>query len=302
MRNLRDRVQGPPSQPVPRRDAASTLAYLLERPRFEVLPTPDVIDRVGEHLPPGRTVTVTASQARGLDATVHVTEELAAAGYHAVPHLAARMITDTSELSETVTRLQAAGVTQIFIPSGDATEPGSFPDAMSLLRALDDLGRPFGSVGVTAYPESHPTISDDQIVQAMWDKRHHATELVSNLAFDAHVVEGWLARVRARGITLPLWLGVPGAVSSTRLLRLATNIGVGDSARYVMKHPGAVARLLRPGESAVDTFLRRLAPALARPESGIAGLHVFTFNQVAETEEWRAAFVARLQEGGVLLR
>ena len=45
-------------------------------------------------------------------------------------------------------------------------------------------------------------------------------------------------------------------------------------------------------------FLLRLAPTLARDESVVAGLHVFTFNQVAETEAWRRGLIARLREGG----
>lgn len=298
MRNLHADGSDPSGPPIPRRDATSTLVSLLDRPRFEVLPTPDVLDRVGAHLPSGRTVTVTASPTRGLDATLSTTEQLAAAGYHAIPHLAARMVTDRAHLADIVTRLHAAGVTQIFVPGGDATTPGAFPDALSLLRALEEAGTPFPSVGITAYPESHPTISDEQTVQAMWDKRRCASEMVSNLAFDAGVVGDWLTACRARGIELPLWLGIPGAVSSTRLLRLAGRVGVGDSARFALKHPSAVARLLRPDASAVESFLGRLAPTLARPESRIAGLHVFTFNEVAETEQWRTEFAASLQEGG----
>ena len=36
-----------------------------------------------------------------------------------------------------------------------------------------------------------------------------------------------------------------------------------------------------------DRLLDRVEPALAAPELAVAGLHVFTFNQVAETERWR---------------
>ena len=39
-------------------------------------------------------------------------------------------------------------------------------------------------VGITGYPESHPTIHDDLTVQSMWDKRRYATHVVSNLTFD----------------------------------------------------------------------------------------------------------------------
>ena len=39
----------------------------------------------------------------------------------------------------------------------------------------------------------------------------------------------------------------------------------------------------------------RCAPALGDPEALVEGLHVYTFNQVAETEAWRRDLLARLR-------
>ncbi len=280
------------------RGAVRALADLLEQPRFEVLPTPGTVERVATHLSRGRMVTVTASPSRGLAPTLDLSVDLARLGYDVVPHLAARMVVDAVHLAEIVAHLRDAGITRVFVPSGDGSQLGSYPDAVALLEGLAELGSPFASVGITGYPESHPTIPDDLTVQAMWDKRRYATEMVSNLSFDPRVVEEWLVRVRRRGITLPLWLGIPGPVETTRLLGIAARIGVGDSTRYLLTHRRTVARLLAPGGSSTDAFLRRLAPALARTESVVAGLHVFTFNQVAEAEVWRARLLAQLREGG----
>lgn len=276
----------------------AALADLLEHPRYEVLPTPGTVEFVATQLPHGRMVTVTASPSRGLEPTLDLAVELALLGYDTVPHLAARMVVDAAHLADIVAHLQQAGITRIFVPSGDGAQRGAYPDAVALLRGLAELGSPFAHVGITGYPESHPTISDDLTVQAMWDKRRHATEMVSNLAFDPRVVEVWLSRVRRRGITLPLWLGVPGPVDTARLLSIASRIGVGDSTRFLLKHPRSVARLASPRGFSSDDFLRRLAPTLARDESVVAGLHVFTFNQIAETEAWRVRLLARLREGG----
>lgn len=279
------------------RDTAG-LARLLEDARLEVLPAPGTAERVVEHVAPGRMLTVTASPSRGLEPTLALACELARLGYEVVPHLAARMVVDTGQLAEIVARLGGAGVTRVFVPSGDAPQAGEFPDAISLLTALEGLGAPFRHVGVTAYPESHGTIPDDVTVQAMWDKRRHATEMVSNMTFDPQVVATWLARTRARGVTLPLWLGVPGPLDTAKLLTIATRIGVGDSTRFLLKHRRTALRLAAPGGFSPERFLRRLAPTLQRSESGVAGLHLFTFNQVAETEAWRRRVLAALQEGG----
>jgi methylenetetrahydrofolate reductase (NADPH) len=271
------------------------LADMLASARYEVLPTPSVEDKIHEHLGQDRTVTVTASPAKGIEATLALTERLARAGYHAVPHLAARMISGRSELAEICARMREAGVRTVFVPGGDQDPPaGDYTAALDLLEDLTALGRPFEEVGITGYPESHPTISDDLTVQAMWDKRRHATHVVSNLTFDAEVIRVWLNRMRARGITMPMLLGMPGPIERTKLLAMATRIGVGDSTRFLAKHKGTFARLAAPGGFTGERFLEQCAPALARPEALVTGLHVYTFNQIAETEAWRRDYLDRL--------
>lgn len=274
--------------------AASTLTRLLGHARYEVLPTASVEDRVLEHVPRELAVTVTASPSKGLEATLALTERLVGHGYTAVPHLAARMIAGRSELSEICDRMVGKGVTTVFVPGGDADPVGDYPDALALLEDLSELGRPFSSVGITGYPESHPTIHDDLTIQSMWDKRRHATHLVSNLTFDPGLLTGWVRRLRARGVRMPVLLGVPGPVDRARLLAMATKIGVGESTRFVAKHKGTLARLVAPGGFTGERFLDRCAAGLSAPEMGVEGLHVFTFNQVAETEAWRRGLLDRL--------
>src|SRR4051812_22808177 len=277
------------------RTSAEVLSGLVREARYEVLPTPSIEGQVLEHLKPGRGVTVTASPAKGHEATLELAERLAAHGYVVVPHLAARMVRDRSQLAELCDRLVSAGIRSVFVPAGDKTPPeGSYDGALPLLEDLTSLGGPFPEVGITGYPESHPLISDDVTIQAMWDKRRHATSIVSNLAFDPAAIDRWLVRMRARGITLPVWLGVPGPIERGKLLAMATKIGVGDSTRFLVKHKGAMLRLAAPGGFTGERFLEQCAPVLARPESVVTGLHVYTFNQIAETEAWRRGYLDRL--------
>ncbi len=273
-----------------------TVRRLLNHARYEVLPTPSVEAKVVDVVPLTVPITVTASPARGLDQTFATAERLTAQGYAVVPHLAARMVTGRSELSEIVARLQEAGITSVFVPGGDAEPAGDYPDALALLEDLTALGRPFAHVGVAGYPESHPTIHDDLTVQSMWDKRRHATHVVSNLTFDADLVKDWLHRLRLRGIMLPLLLGLPGPVDRAKLLGMATKIGVGESTRFLAKQKGLMTRLVAPGGFTGESFLTRCAPTLGDPEALVAGLHVYTFNQVAETEAWRQDWLRRLAE------
>ena len=218
------------------KQARATMVRLLEHARYEVLPTASTEDKVLEHVPLDRVVTITASPSKGLEATLELAERLNAQGYAVVPHLAARMVTGRPELAEICARLTGQGITRVFVPGGDAEPAGDYHDSVALLEDLAALGRPFAHVGITGYPESHPTIADDLTIQAMWDKRRHATHVVSNLTFDPGVVRDWVGRMRARGITMPLLLGIPGPVERTKLLAMATRIGVGESTRFLVKH------------------------------------------------------------------
>jgi methylenetetrahydrofolate reductase (NADPH) len=273
------------------------MVRLLEHARFEVLPTASVEEQVLANVGTSTGLTVTASPSKGLGSTLELAERLTAHGYTAIPHLAARMVRDRAELSEICERLTSQGIDKVFVPGGDADQPGDFPDALSMLEAIKELGAPFSHVGITGYPESHPTISDDVTIQSMWDKRRYATHVVSNLTFDPEVLATWVRRMRKRGITMPLLLGIPGPVDRTKLLSMATKIGVGESTRFLAKNKGTFARLAAPGGFTGERFLEKVAPVLAPPEMLVEGLHVFTFNQVAATEEWRRNLLAQLTAG-----
>jgi methylenetetrahydrofolate reductase (NADPH) len=72
-----------------------------------------------------------------------------------------------------------------------------------------------------------------------------------------------------------------------KLLEISLRVGVGDSARYITKHAGIVARLIRRGDYRPDALLTSLAGIVAEPANRVAGLHINTFNQIRATERWR---------------
>ena len=144
---------------------SATTRRLLENARYEVLPTARVEEQLHEHVATTRTVTVTASPGKGLEASLALAERLSKAGYDVVPHLAARMISGRVELAEIVDRLRGVEIASVFVPAGDQDPPaGEYKQSLDLLLDLHDLGDPFPSVGITGYPESHPVIHDDVTV------------------------------------------------------------------------------------------------------------------------------------------
>jgi methylenetetrahydrofolate reductase (NADPH) len=269
------------------------LAPLLRVPRYEVFPSPAIEAAVLEHVPREVTITVTASPARGLGPTIDLAERLAARGYQVVPHLSARLVADDSQLKDIVGRLTGCGVDDVFVPAGDADPPaGRFDSALGLLDALAALGRPFSRIGVTGYPQSHPLIADDITIQAMWDKRRHASYLVSNLCLNPRVLREWIARVRSRGVTLPLYVGLSGPVDRGRLIRMAAVAGVAESRRFAAGHAEWFLRMGTPQGYRPERLLERLAGPLTDPGSRVEGLHIFTFNQVRQAEQWRQSLLS----------
>ena len=277
--------------------AAEALSALLHHPRFEVLPLDGVEDDIRAHLGTDLKITVTASPSKGLEPTIELSERLSRAGYQVVPHLSARLVRDAAELQEVLDRLLAAGVKELFVPAGDAAEPaGEFEGAAALLNAMGPARERFEGIGITGYPESHHIISDAQTIQAMSEKAAMATHVISQVCFDAEVIARWIAAVRARGIALPVVLGMPGCVDYAKLIRVSMKIGLGESARFLNHHKNFVGRLLTRSFSP-DALLRGLGPVLTDPAANVTGLHLYTFNEVARTERWRRSMLSRLSDG-----
>ncbi len=275
------------------RSGVARVAPLLRAPRYEVFPVAGIEQAVLDWVPRELTVTVTASPTRGLEPTLALATALAGHGYPVVPHVTARLIRDDAHLSDVVARLTAAGISDIFVPAGDADPPaGRFTSALDLLERLTEMGRPFARVGITGYPESHPKIGDDITIQSMWDKRRHASYLVSNLCFDPATLRRWIMRVRARGVTLPLLVGLAGPVDRARLVRMAAKAGVSESARFLAGHTEWFLRLGVPGGYSPQRLLDRAGGTLTDPAAAVEGLHIFTFNQLRQTEEWRRQMLA----------
>jgi methylenetetrahydrofolate reductase (NADPH) len=270
---------------------ASRISELLSRSRYEVIPLEGIEEQVLAHVPRDVTVTVTASPTRGLEPTLALTGSLTRHGYSVVPHLSARHVADASEAQEIAERLRRDGVRDVFVVAGDAEEAhGTFHGAIDLLEALDGLGRPFPDVGITGYPESHPFIDDETTIAAMAEKARHATYIVSQVCFDPSITARWIEDVWERGTRLPIYVGVPGVVSRMKLARVSTRIGIGDSLRFLRKNGSFASRLLRGGFSP-DPLLDGLGPVLDGEK--VAGFHVFTFNDVEDTERWRRARLHR---------
>jgi methylenetetrahydrofolate reductase (NADPH) len=275
-------------------DPAPAVADFLRHPRFEILPLDGIEDEVLSHIGTDVMVTVTASPRKGLDPTLGLSERLVRAGYRVVPHLSARLVRDRSHLDEMLDRLLAAGVRDLFVPAGDAATPaGDFESAADLLEAMGPRRAEFSEIGITGYPESHHLIADEETISAMFAKAPMATCIISQICFDPTAISGWVDAVRARGTQLPIWIGLPGSVDYAKLVRISMKIGLGESARFMRHHGSWMSRLMTRSFKP-DPLVKDLAPVYGDPAAGIAGFHLYTFNEVERTERWRRRTLEKL--------
>lgn len=272
----------------------SALRSCVEQFYLEVFPVDGIEDQL-LGLSDGAYIGITCSPRRGLDETLDLVDRLHGHDFHLVPHIAARQVHDSAHLRDIVQRLNGQGVRALFIPGGDIARPvGEFSSSLLLLRELATIGHQFEHIGVAAYPEGHPAISNEILLEALRSKQELATYMVTQMCFDPAVLLGWLKAMRSRGITLPAWLGLPGVMNRMKLLQTSLRIGVGESARFARKQSSLAGKLLRSANYSPDELVYDLAQGVENPDLKIDGFYLFSFNQVNETVAWREELLRRL--------
>lgn len=270
------------------------LANAVRESYMEIFPTATIESKL-DVLEPLSYIAVTCSPTKGVGETLDMAQRLAHRGFKIVPHVAARMVRDRSHLIEIIKRLDDTPIVSLFVPGGDADKPaGKYSSALELLRDIAEIDHKFTEIGVAAHPERHPFLSDEILLEQLLKKQEFATYFVTQMCFDADVLGRWIREIRDFGITLPAWIGIPGASDRSALIRTSLRIGVGDSLRFLKKQGKMAAHMLAAKHYQPNDLLISLAPYLADPRLDIAGHHIYCFNQVKRTEQWRHAFLENL--------
>lgn len=255
--------------------------------RFEIIPMRGVVEEAA-YLPHKSTVTVTGSPRKGIDATLDLSEQLSGLGFHVVPHIMARQVRSRKHLAEILVRLAAAGLDEVFVIGGDVTVPaGTYDSSGALIADMAQMENRPRRIGIAAYPEGHPLISSQSLIKALQEKQPFADYMVTQICFDPTVIFRWLADMRAQGILLPVFLGIPGVLKRSKLLEISLRVGVGQSSRFLTNHVGLVARLLSRDVYNPGRLVSRTIELECDSSAYITGFHIYTFNQCQSTEKWR---------------
>ena len=253
--------------------------------QFEILPFERALQEA-ERLDEPTRLTVTSSPRLGPEQTIEFAGQLSALGHTVIPHLAARMVRDRDHLERLLVGVEAEGMDELFVIGGDNSQPvGNFTSASELLELIRERPHGVSTFGIAAYPEGHPLIDDHTLAKELDRKSRLADYMVTQMTFDAGGLVDWLRETRARGVDLPVRLGLPGVVDRRRLLEVSVRIGVGPSLSFVRKQRGLRQLLRRPSQT-VDDLFDALAPAAADPGLNVDGFHYFTLNQLYDTWSW----------------
>ena len=223
-------------------------------------------------------------------------------GFEPMPHLSARRIASLAGFESFVQRAAAeAGVERCFVIAGDPTTPvGPFTDSAALIDTGIFERAGMKVIGVGGHPEGHPVMSTAE----QWDvlerkcrsieMRGMAPLIVTQFAFDADIVLTWLQALRARGITHPVRVGVPGPASIAVLARYAAVCGVSACASMWSKYGVSIGKLF--GTAGPDLFVECLAAGLTAAH-GEVSLHFFPFGGIAQSVKWIEQYRARTDPG-----
>jgi methylenetetrahydrofolate reductase (NADPH) len=273
--------------PMTFQSAATTVEELVTAANIEVIPLRGA-DEKALAIPPASTITITCSPKFGLERTLEHVIRARESGHRVVPHLAARMVEDEAQLQRFLRILSSVGVEDLYVIGGDGADPvGKYSEAFHVLEAIQELGHDLQRIGVGCYPEGHPNIADDALVDALQRKQPYADYMVSQLCFDAATLTGWLRTMREAGISLPVRIGVAAPLQTRKLIELSLKIGVGSSVKFLTKQHGFVGNLLLGRSYTPEALISQIVEEAGFDELGIEGLHLFSFNQLDATVEWQ---------------
>lgn len=243
-------------------------------------------------IPAGSLVSITFLPGEEVEARVATARQVREAGFIPVAHLSARRLGSEEELDSFLAALvQEAQVDHVFVIAGDLPEPsGPYSDALAIIKSGLLARHGITHVGISGYPEGHPDIDTAKLEQAMIDKLAAIREagqtawIATQFGFDADPILPWIEGLRAKGIDVPIRLGVAGPSSIKALLRFAARCGVGVSAKVMAKYGLSITNLL--GRAGPAPLIKELRARLNPADHGEVRLHFYPFGGLEKTADW----------------
>lgn len=265
----------------------------------------DALPRARGVIPPGTRLHIGFLESEDLAKRVATARAIGRSGFVPVPIIAARRLRTEGMLREYLAELRTAGASEtVVVVGGDPAQPrGPYPDAASVIGSgiLEEHG--VREVSVAGHPDGHPAAPDGTLWRALagkvalLERRGLRGGIVTQFGFDATQVLLWIANLRARGVSLPVRVGVPGPGSVRLLLACASQCGVAVSAPVAREYGFSLAE--PTARTAPDRFIRTLAAGYATELHGQVKLHFNSFGGITATANWINQFRLAIQDDRV---
>jgi len=241
-------------------------------------------------LDPGTHIFVPWVPRQDLALTTLALRTIAAHGYAAVPHIAARRVQDPARLEQLVgAAVTHDRLTRVLLVAGDAAE-GPFKDAQAVLESGLLARAGLREVGFAVYPEGHPHI-ERHALRALQTKIAAAQAqglgvfLVSQFSFAPRRILERASTLLRELPSIPLLVGIAGPTDPLKLLRYARLCGVNASGRALSQLGTGIARLAMHTDPSEQ--VRLIAhQQVTRHAGNIAGIHFFSFGGFLATARW----------------
>jgi methylenetetrahydrofolate reductase (NADPH) len=245
--------------------------------RLEIIPSEGIVEKIEAAVPLTTTLTIMCLPHHGIERTMRAAVQLSVLGYSVIPHLAARSLHDRAGLTGILRDCEVAGIGEVFVIGGDRKQPaGPYDSARPVLEDIAQYSGGMMRAGIAGYPEGHPSVGPVDLLDALLAKQHLASHVVTQMCFSAPKILDYAALLRREGVTLPVWAGVAGTVPRTKLVSLATQIGVGSSLKFLSRK-GPLARKLLSGDRYSP---QTLVSGLESQPGHVAGIHLYSFNNL----------------------
>jgi methylenetetrahydrofolate reductase (NADPH) len=233
-----------------------------------------------------------------IDDIVELAGRVQQLGLRATPHIIARKLESREQLERALARCSELGIKNALCVAGDiAADKPAFDSSLEVLETGLFGKYGFRAVGVAGHPEGSKAIGEERVEQALRGKAAFAAKaefklyLATQFGFDPQPFIDWDAATTARGITMPIHVGMPGPASLRQLAKFAMLCGVGASMRMLTSRTSAMANLL--STQAPDEMVTALARYRAsNPQSRFEKVHFFAFGGVVKTARWANAVIS----------